>query len=94
MKSKIEIITFLEGLQWNRMAKKELDSMFSEFFGVKMKGENSTNEECKDIDYSLVYTTTQEKFATSNFVDIEVYYLKMRNHSILITGVELLDYVE
>lgn len=94
MKSKLEVVTFIESLQWQRMSKKELDKKFSEFFGIKMAGENSTCDDCKDFDYSLSYTTAEDSFATTSIIDVEIYYLKMRNRKLFITGVELLDYID
>lgn len=93
--TKAEVNQFLESLQWERMTKKELEKKLQEFFHVTNTLSDGTCEDCKDIDYSFFFTDATEECAGYNFIDVEIYYLKMRqrNH-ILITGTDLLDYVE
>lgn len=92
MRTREETRTFLEGLQWQRTTKNKLQSALREFFDSDNFIEEATDDD-KDIDYSIIFTTGN---ATSrhNFIDIEIWYLKMRNGNILITGTELLDYAE
>lgn len=93
MKTREETRTFLEGLQWQRMTKNELQSRLREFFDSNNFIEEATDDDDKDIDYSIVFTTGNAE-SRYNFIDIEIWYLKMRNGNILITGTELLDYAE
>lgn len=91
MKTEKETMDFLDSLQWQRMSKKVLQAKLQEFFETENKLEDSTDKEFKDADYSFVFTDGCES-STINFVDIEIWYLKMRNGNILITGTEILDY--
>lgn len=93
MKTKKETLEFLHTLQWRRMTKRELQKTLQDFFCSSNELEESTDEEFKEVDYSL-YFTTGEELSTENVIDVEIWYLKMRkrNH-ILITGTELLNYV-
>ena len=94
MKTKQETREFLNSLKWKRMTKKELQTYLQEFFGTTNEIEESTDDECKDVDYSLCFTNA-ESDSTTNIIDIEIWYLKTRkkNH-ILITGTELLTYID
>lgn len=93
MRTKQETLEFLNSLRWKRMTKNELQTCLQEFFCTTNEIEESTDNECKDVDYSLCFTNA-ESFSTTNIIDIEIWYLKMRkkNH-ILITGTELLTYL-
>ena len=93
MRTREETRTFLEGLQWQRMTKNELQSRLREFFDSDNFIEEATDDDDKDIDYSIVFTTGNAE-SRNNFIDIEIWYLKMRNGNILITGTEILDYAE
>lgn len=93
MRTKEEVRQFLNNLQWQRMSKKDLEKTVQAFFDSKNKLFNFTCEDCKDIDYSFGFTTGDEN-STSHFIDIEIWYLKMRNREILITGSEILSYEE
>lgn len=73
------------------MSKEELDKTMSEFFGKEMEGEDSTAEDNNEVDYSLIYTTGEYN-SVSNFIDMEIWFLNMRDGRMLITGAELLDY--
>lgn len=94
MKTKEEIRTYLHSLQWQRLSKKELVKNISDFLGEKVHCENGTDPDEKGLDFSFIMTTATEPMATCHFIDIEIYYLKMRNRNILITGSELLMYCE
>ena len=95
MIAKENVYDFLESLQWKRFNKVGLELELERFFGVKMELDDSTCEDCTDIDFSFITTTAQEECASSNFIDIEIYYAKThkRGHFI-ITETTLLDYVE
>lgn len=95
MKSRKEVLEFLANLQWKRFNKVGLELELSNFFGVPMKLTDGTCEDYKGVDYSFLTTTAQEELATSNFIDMEIYYLKMRKKGhFLITETTLLDYVD
>ena len=89
-----QIYEFLDSIQWNRIAKKELIDIFGKFFNdgteFKVSLSDLTVEDCKDIDYSVGVSVEKEK----EHYDFEIYYLKMRNRKILITGSEFLEYYE
>lgn len=95
MIAKDKVIEYLNSLQWKRFNKVGLELELERFFGVKMELHNSTCKDCTDIDFSFITTTAQEECASSNFIDIEIYYAKThkRGHFI-ITETTLLDYVE
>lgn len=92
--SKQEVRDLLESLVWDRMTKRELEKKLQKALGTNNTLADGTVEDCKDIDYSFLFTNG-EGCCGEHFIDVEIYYLKMRqrNH-ILITGAELLDYVE
>ena len=92
--NKRKVREFLESLKWKRMTKNELQRLLQEYLGASNKLSDGTCEDCKELDYSFLFTNGED-VCVSHFIDIEIYYLKMRqrNH-ILITGAELLDYVE
>ena len=93
--TKEQVADFLWKLQWTRTTKKELEKQLTDFFGVPMELEDATDDEFKEVDYSFITTTAQEQCATHNFIDIEIYYLKMRQRGwFVITGSEILDFVE
>lgn len=95
MIAKDKVIEYLNSLQWKRFNKVGLELELERFFGVKMELHNSTCEDCTDIDFSFITTTAQEELATSNFIDIEIYYAKTRKRGhFIITETTLLDYVE
>lgn len=91
MKTKEEVLKFLDSIQWARLTKKELEKMLQEFFGVKNTLTPSTCEDCKEIDYSFDFTTQEGDEYTNDVYDVEIWYLNMRqrNH-IIITGTEIL----
>lgn len=76
------------------MTKVELRDKLRKFFDSKNFLEESTEEDCKDGDYSVIFTTATERIAYHNFIDIEIWYLPTRNGKILVTGTELLMYEE
>lgn len=90
--TKSEVRAFLENLQWKRMSKKQLEATLQGFLQTDNKLSEGTCEDCKDVDYSFLFTDEGES-QSNGFIDVEIYYLKMRkrNH-ILITGAELLEY--
>lgn len=95
MIAKDKVYEFLNSLQWKRFNKVGLGLELERFFGVPMELTDSTCEDCKDVDYSFTSTTAQEPLATSNFIDIEIYYAKTRKRGhFIITETTLLDYVE
>lgn len=95
MVAKDKVHAFLNSLRWKRFNKVGLGLELERFFGVPMTLTDSTCEDCTDIDFSFITTTAQEECASSNFIDIEIYYAKThkRGHFI-ITETTLLDYVE
>lgn len=94
MRTKCETREFLENLQWKRMTKNDLQKELREFFDSDNFIEESTDEDDKNVDYSIVFTIAKGDYASSNYIDIEIWYLPMRNGEILITGSEILDYKE
>lgn len=94
MIAKDKVIEYLNSLQWKRFNKVGLELELEKFFGVKMELQDSTCEDFKDVDYSFITTTAQEQLATSNLIDIEIYYAKTRKKGhFIITETTLLDYV-
>lgn len=92
MPTRAETQEFLDGLQWKRYTKKELQNELQSFFKTGNKLENGTCLDCKDIDYSFLFTNGNEA-STRHFIDVEIYYLKMRRrNNVLITGAEILMY--
>lgn len=96
MKKKEEIREFLNDLQWNRETKSSLERKLQEFFEV----DNShtlcefTDYDYKEIDYAFGWTTGNGACA-EHYADIEIWYLKMRQKGrFLVTGAEIIDYVE
>lgn len=91
-KTRQEVATFLNGLQWKRMSQKSLENLLRQFFGVP---ENClidfTDPDYKSLDYCYGFTSCNGKGA---FWDIEIWYLKMRNRNLLITGAEIIQYVK
>lgn len=95
MVSKQEVLDFLDSLVYRRMNKVGLELELENFFHIPITLTGSTEKGCKEIDYSFITTTTTEEGATNNFIDIEIYYLKMRKDGhFFITECVLLDYVE
>lgn len=95
MVAKDKVYEFLNSLQWKRFNKVGLELELERFFGVKMELHDSTCEDFKDADYSFITTTAQKELATSNFIDMEIYYAKTRKRGhFIITETTLLDYVE
>lgn len=95
MIAKDKVIEYLNSLQWKRFNKVGLELELERFFGVKMELQDSTCEDFNEIDYSFITTTAQEECASSNFIDIEIYYAKTRKRGhFIITETTLLDYVE
>ena len=90
--SKKAILKMLEELVNKRFSIGELESILQSFFNSDNKVEDSTMEEYNDIDYSLVFTTASDAYS-KEFVDVEIYYLKTRNDSVLVTEAQLLEYV-
>lgn len=73
------------------MTKAELQMSMRKFFGTENKLEDATDADDKSVDYSYAFTTG-ERNSTRCFIDVEIFYLKMRNRYLLITHTELLDY--
>lgn len=92
MPSKKATLKMLEGLVNKRFLIGEIEGILQSFFKSNNKVEDSTMEEYDDIDYSLVFTTASDAYS-KEFVDVEIYYLKTRNNSVLVTAAELLEYV-
>lgn len=92
MPSKKAILKMLEWLVDKRFLIGEIEGILQSFFKSNNKVEDSTMEEYDDIDYSLVFTTASDAYS-KEFVDVEIYYLKTRNNSVLVTAAELLEYV-
>lgn len=90
--SKKATLKMLEGLVNKRFLIGEIEGILQSFFKSNNKVEDSTMEEYDDIDYSLVFTTASDAYS-KEFVDVEIYYLKTRNNSVLVTAAELLEYV-
>lgn len=92
MPSEKATLKMLEGLVDKRFLIGEIEGILQSFFKSNNKVEDSTMEEYDDIDYSLVFTTASDAYS-KEFVDVEIYYLKTRNNSVLVTAAELLEYV-
>jgi len=94
MRTKQEVRDFLDSLQWGRFTKKELEKKCQDFFDTKNKLDNATDPDCKELDYAFIFTNGVGCCA-HHFIDIEIYYLNMRQRGwVLITGAELLMYEE
>lgn len=89
--SKGWVLRILQTFQWKRMSKKQLEETLQVLFNTANTLEDGTDKEFKDLDYSFNFTNGNAN-STSKYIDIEIYYLKMRNRNVLITGAELLDY--
>lgn len=76
------------------MSKVELQDKLRTFFDTKNFIEESTDNDNKEVDYSIVFTTAESGTASSHLIDIEIYYLKMRNGNIIITESGILDYID
>ena len=85
-------LKMLEGLVDKRFLIGEIEGILQSFFKSNNKVEDSTMEEYDDIDYSLVFTTASDAYS-KEYVDVEIYYLKTRNNSVLVTAAQLLEYV-
>ena len=85
-------LKMLEGLVDKRFLIVEIEGILQSFFKSNNKVEDSTMEEYDDIDYSLVFTTASDAYS-KEYVDVEIYYLKTRNDSVLVTAAQLLEYV-
>lgn len=92
MPSKKATLKMLEGLVDKRFLIGEIEGILQSFFKSNNKVEDSTMEEYDDIDYSLVFTTASDAYS-KEYVDVEIYYLKTRNDSVLVTAAQLLEYV-
>ena len=92
MPSKKATLKMLEGLVNKRFLIGEIEGILQSFFKSNNKVEDSTMEEYDDIDYSLVFTTASDAYS-KEYVDVEIYYLKTRNDSVLVTAAQLLEYV-
>lgn len=92
MPSKKAILKMLEELVGKRFLIVEIEGILQSFFKSNNKVEDSTMEEYNDIDYSLVFTTASDAYS-KEYVDVEIYYLKTRNDSVLVTEAQLLEYV-
>ena len=90
--SKKAILKMLEELVNKRFLIGEIEGILQSFFKSNNKVEDSTMEEYNDIDYSLVFTTASDAYS-KEYVDVEIYYLKTRNDSVLVTEAQLLEYV-
>lgn len=92
MPSEKATLKMLEGLVDKRFLIGEIEGILQSFFKSNNKVEDSTMEEYDDIDYSLVFTTASDAYS-KEYVDVEIYYLKTRNDSVLVTAAQLLEYV-
>ena len=90
--SKKATLKMLKGLVNKRFLIGEIEGILQSFFKSNNKVEDSTMEEYDDIDYSFVFTTASDAYS-KEFVDVEIYYLKTRNDSVLVTEAQLLEYV-
>ena len=86
------ILLMLELLVYKRYSIKELEIILQSFFKSNNKVKDSTMEEYNDIDYSLVFTTASDAYS-KEYADVEIYYLKTRNDSVLVTAAQLIEYV-
>lgn len=92
MPSKKATLKMLELLVGKRFPIKELESILQSFFKSDNKVKDSTMEEYDDMDYAFVFTTASDAYS-KEYVDVEIYYLKTRNNSVLVTEAQLLEYV-
>ena len=90
--SKKATLKMLKGLVNKRFLIGEIEDILQSFFKSNNKVKDSTMEEYNDIDYSLVFTTASDAYS-KEYVDVEIYYLKTRNDSVLVTEAQLLEYV-
>ena len=90
--SKKATLKMLEELVGKRFLIGEIEGILQSFFKSDNKVNDSTMEEYDDIDYSLVFTTASDAYS-KEYVDVEIYYLKTRNDSVLVTEAQLLEYV-
>lgn len=90
--SKKATLKMLEELVNKRFLIGEIEGMLQSFFKSNNKVEDSTMEEYDDMDYSIVFTTASDAYS-KEYVDVEIYYLKTRNNSVLVTEAQLLEYV-
>ena len=90
--SKKATLKMLKGLVNKRFLIGEIEGILQSFFKSNNKVKDSTMEEYNDIDYSLVFTTASDAYS-KEFLDVEIYYLKTRNDSVLVTEAQLLEYV-
>lgn len=83
---------FLDSLMWKRYTKKELESLVQKFFNSDNK---LSEDECvlDEEDYCFVFTT--ETLDDNGYIDIAIWFLETRvPNTLIITGVELLNYVK
>lgn len=85
-------LLMLELLVDKRFLIGEIEGILQSFFKSNNKVKDSTMEEYNDIDYSLVFTTASDAYS-KEYADVEIYYLKTRNDSVLVTSAKLLKYV-
>ena len=90
--SKKATLKMLEELVNKRFLIGEIEGILQSFFKSNNKVEDSTMEEYDDMDYSIVFTTASDAYS-KEYVDVEIYYLKTRNDSVLVTEAQLLEYV-
>lgn len=96
MIAKNEVREFLNNLQWNRETKSSLERKLQTFFEVDKEHTlcDFTDDDDNELDFSFGWTTGDGACA-EHFVDIEIWYLKTRKKGVfIITGAEILDYVE
>lgn len=85
-------LKMLEELVNKRFLIGEIEGILQSFFKNNNKVKDSTIEEYNDIDYSFVFTTASDAYS-NEYVTVEIYYLKTRNDSVLVTEAQLLEYV-
>ena len=82
----------LELLVDKRFSIGELEGILQSFFNSDNKVKDTTMEEYDDMDYSFIFTTASDAYS-KEYADVEIYYLKTRNDSVLVTEAQLLEYV-
>ena len=94
MKTEDEVREFLENIQWERFTKKELEKALQVFFGTTNKLMKGTDDDApRGIDHSYLFTTESDSYF-SNLIDLKIWYCNSRKGEKLITGTEILEYIE
>lgn len=92
MPSKEATLLMLELLVDKRFSIGEIEGILQSFFNSDNKVKDTTMEEYDDMDYSFISTTASDEYY-NEYADVEIYYLKTRNDSVLVTEAQLLEYV-